>query len=462
MSPVFRRPAAIAARDDDRRRGGGLLSLRAAQPAAFPLARRHRRPRARLLLRRLPRRRRRPSTPPGSTRSTRGAPRPPIGRRRRPSVGRRVVALGRCGAAQGLVRDAAAGRAEISLLLEGIHCGACIWLLESWLGGSPAWSRRRSTSRRAARASCSIRSARGCRRSCAASRASAIARYPYDPARREALARRESRALLLRMAVALLAMMQVMMFAVPTYITVDGVEPRAPAAARVGEPHADAAGAAVLGGAVLPRRVARPQGPASGHGRSGRARPRRRVRCQRVGDVPRRGRRLLRLGDDVHRAAARRPLRRARRRGGAPATRSRRSRRRRPATAERLPDWPASRAVEIVGAAALAAATSCWCGRARPCPPTASSLDGRAEVEEAILTGESRPRARGPGDAVLAGSVARDGALIGARHAPPARRRGWPRSSAWSSVPPASARASRASPIASPPGSSPRCSCSPR
>ena len=50
--------------------------------------------------------------------------------------------------------------------------------------------------------------------------------YPYDPARREALAQRESRTLLLRMAVALLAMMQVMMFAVPTYITVDGVEPQ--------------------------------------------------------------------------------------------------------------------------------------------------------------------------------------------------------------------------------------------
>ena len=49
--------------------------------------------------------------------------------------------------------------------------------------------------------------------------------HPYDPARREALARREARALLLRMAVALLAMMQVMMFAVPAYISVDGVEP---------------------------------------------------------------------------------------------------------------------------------------------------------------------------------------------------------------------------------------------
>ena len=48
---------------------------------------------------------------------------------------------------------------------------------------------------------------------------------PYDPARREMQARTESRALLLRLAVAVLAMMQVMMFAVPTYVTVDGIEP---------------------------------------------------------------------------------------------------------------------------------------------------------------------------------------------------------------------------------------------
>ena len=39
-------------------------------------------------------------------------------------------------------------------------------------------------------------------------------------------------------------------------------------------------------------------------------------------------------------------------------------------------------------------------------------VDGRANIEEAILTGESRPRAVMPGDTVLAGSVARDGVLV--------------------------------------------------
>ena len=39
-------------------------------------------------------------------------------------------------------------------------------------------------------------------------------------------------------------------------------------------------------------------------------------------------------------------------------------------------------------------------------------VEGRADVDEAILTGESRPRSVGVGAAVLAGSVARDGVLV--------------------------------------------------
>ena len=66
---------------------------------------------------------------------------------------------------------------------------------------------------------------------------------------------------------------------------------RPPAAAGMGEPHADAAGARLLRGAVLRRRVARPQGAPSRHGRSHRAGPRRSVRRQRVGDAHRRRRR---------------------------------------------------------------------------------------------------------------------------------------------------------------------------
>ncbi len=125
----------------------------------------------------------------------------------------------------GVVRAADGGAREISLLLEGIHCGACVWLVESWLARHPGVREVGvNFATRRARVVWDPAEARlsGLLRAIAAIGYRA---FPYDPARREALVRRESRALLLRLAVALLAMMQVMMFAVPTYVTVDGIEP---------------------------------------------------------------------------------------------------------------------------------------------------------------------------------------------------------------------------------------------
>ena len=78
---------------------------------------------------------------------------------------------------------------------------------------------------------------------------------------------------------------------------------RAPAAARVGEPDADAPCAAVFGGAVLAGGAARPAAPAARNGCAGGAGARRGVRGQRPGDVDGRGQRLFRFGDDVHRLA---------------------------------------------------------------------------------------------------------------------------------------------------------------
>jgi Cu2+-exporting ATPase len=122
----------------------------------------------------------------------------------------------------GLVRATPDARREVSLLLEGIHCGACIWLIETWLARQPGVAE--------ASVNFATRRARvvwdpGKERLSDLLRAVAAIGYrahPYDPGRREAVARRESRALLLRLAVALLAMMQVMMFAVPTYVTWNG------------------------------------------------------------------------------------------------------------------------------------------------------------------------------------------------------------------------------------------------
>jgi P-type Cu2+ transporter len=83
--------------------------------------------------------------------------------------------------------------------------------------------------------------------------------HPYDPARREALARSERRDLLLRAGLSLLAMMQVMMFAFPVYLA---DEARTTAGARTRLVCAAVVGAFALLGAY--RAVAMPEALAAG------------------------------------------------------------------------------------------------------------------------------------------------------------------------------------------------------
>ncbi len=312
--------------------------------------------------------------------------------------------------AQGLIRDAGDGRCEISLLLEGIHCGACIWLLETWLARTPGVvSAQLNYATRRARVVWDPQRAR------LSAILRAIARigyrgYPYDPARREALAQRESRVLLLRMAVALLAMMQVMMFALPTYITIDGVEPQhrlllewasltltLPALLysafpffrgawrdlKVRRPGMDVPVALGLVAAFAASAWSTFRGEGAVYYDSVTMFVALLLVARYVELVARR-----RAGDAVEAVA-----------------------RARPATAERFVDWPVSRSVAVVGAAALAADDIVLVRPGATVPADGVVLDGRAEVEEAILTGESHPRPRTTGDPVLAGSVARDGAL---------------------------------------------------
>ena len=128
--------------------------------------------------------------------------------------------------AAGLVRARPDGRREVSLLLEGVTCGACVPLLESWLARQPGVVEagvNYATRRAHVAFDPAVTQLSSVLRAIAASGYSA---FPYDPARREALARRERRALLTRTAIALLAMMQVMMFALPVYLSDDGVAPR--------------------------------------------------------------------------------------------------------------------------------------------------------------------------------------------------------------------------------------------
>jgi Cu2+-exporting ATPase len=113
---------------------------------------------------------------------------------------------------------------EVALLVDGIRCGACVWLIETWLGRQPGVDEvfvNFATRRARVRFDATRTNARDV--------LEAFARigyhaHPYDPRRREADAHRESRSLLLRFGLAVLGMMQVMMFAVPAYITVDGVD----------------------------------------------------------------------------------------------------------------------------------------------------------------------------------------------------------------------------------------------
>jgi Cu2+-exporting ATPase len=88
-----------------------------------------------------------------------------------------------------------------------------------------------------------------------------------------------------------------------------------------------------------------------------------------------------------------------------------------PAVAERVSGWPQSSKTENVAATALVRGDHVLARPGATIPADGVVVDGSGGVEEAILTGESRPQRRGPGDAVLAGSVVRDASLIVEVHA---------------------------------------------
>lgn len=111
---------------------------------------------------------------------------------------------------------------EASLVLEGITCAACVWLNEQHVAQVPGVLavEVNYTTRRAR--------VRWDDRQVALSQIlKAIAdigyrAHPFDPARQEAVAQKERRAMLWRLAVSGLGMMQVMMYAYPTYVAKDG------------------------------------------------------------------------------------------------------------------------------------------------------------------------------------------------------------------------------------------------
>ena len=111
---------------------------------------------------------------------------------------------------------------EAALVLEGITCAACVWLNEQHVARLPGvlavevnyttrrarvrWDDRQIALSQILKAISEI----------------GYRAHPFDPARQEAVAQKERRAMLWRLAVSGLGMMQVMMYAYPTYVAGDG------------------------------------------------------------------------------------------------------------------------------------------------------------------------------------------------------------------------------------------------
>ncbi|MDR0250157.1 MAG: heavy metal translocating P-type ATPase [Burkholderiales bacterium] len=299
---------------------------------------------------------------------------------------------------------------EIALLLEGLTCGACVWLVESWLMKQPGVveARVNFASRRAtlvwrpetAPLSQLLR---------------AVARigyraYPYDPARRDIQARRERRSLLFKMGVALFGMMQVMMFAVPHYIS--------------NEVSADMTALLRWASLVLtlPVLLYSAQPFFKGAWRD--------LSIRRAGlDVP------VALGLTVAFAAsvwatfrgsgavyyesvtmfvalllvARYFEAMVRQRSGDAIEAMAKQR---PVLADRLTEWPRLQTTQSVPATALLAGDHVLVRPGAVVPADGVVTDGVSHVEEAMLTGESWPVRRVSGDPVFAGAVNRENILI--------------------------------------------------
>jgi len=299
---------------------------------------------------------------------------------------------------------------QIALLLEGMRCGACVWLNETYVRRLPGV--REFSVNFATRRAHLVWSPGETRLSSVLRAIAAIGyrAYPYDPARREALVRREGRALLTRTAVALLAMMQVMMFAVPGYVSAEPIEPAyrhllAWASLLLTVPVVVYCAAPFFAGAVHDlslRRLGMDVPVALGVGAAFLYSAWRTV--DGAGPV---------YFDSVTMFVALLLVARyvefaARRRAGAAIESVARDR---PETAERLPGYPASDRAERVAAARLEPGDVIRVAAGAVVAADGVVLDGRSSVEEAIVNGESWPRTKTPGARVLAGSVNRESPL---------------------------------------------------
>src|SRR5688572_13343801 len=111
---------------------------------------------------------------------------------------------------------------SVSLILEGVRCSACLWLIERTLQRLPGVRADVNYTTRRASVSWSDSSLD---KIVAAVRAVGYSAYPYDPRLADAVAKKQRREALWRLFVAAFGAMQVMMYAFPAYV--DEVSPEA-------------------------------------------------------------------------------------------------------------------------------------------------------------------------------------------------------------------------------------------
>ena len=313
--------------------------------------------------------------------------------------------------AGGLVTHVAGDQCEISLLVDGIRCGACVWLIESYLAKQPGivqasvnlatyrarvrWDARRASLSDVLKVIAAI----------------GYRAHPYDPARRESQMRKEWRALLARTALALLAMMQVMMFALPGYTSADGIEAQHQAlldwaSLALTVPVVFYCAAPFFAGAwrdLKRRKLGMDIPVAIGIGGAFAA---------SAGST-------LGTGGAVYYDSvtmfvalllvARLFELRARRRAGEAIEAIARDL---PESAERLVDPGDPSKTERVAARQLRPGDCIRVAAGASIAADGTIVEGRSSVEEAMLTGESWPRAKKAGDRVLAASINRESPLI--------------------------------------------------
>lgn len=303
------------------------------------------------------------------------------------------------------VRQLGADEREAALLLEGITCSACIWLNEQHLSRLPGvlgaeinYATRRARVRwdeKRIHLSDIL----------AAVAAIGYRTYPYDPARSEALAKEERRSALWRVFVAGFGMMQVMMYAVPVYF------------ADAGDMSTDIEQLMRWASLVLTLPVVLYSAAPFFRGAW------RDLRLGRVGmDTP------VAIGVGVAFAASvwatltasgqvyfdsvtmfvffllgGRFLEMTARQKAVSVTEA--LARLLPAFAERLPAYPAQREPERTQVGDLKAGDVVLVRAGAAIPADGRVLEGESAADEALLTGESAPVAKRPGDAVIGGAM---------------------------------------------------------